>query len=124
MFSCISRATSCEEIGNDIYPDSKKVLKKHNITIEKHSAKQITYEEYNKYNLIIVMEEKNKVDLIKKFGDNNKIHLLLEFTNNKKNIEDPWYTGRFEEVYEQINEGCIKLFNYLIKCGEENGKQI
>ena len=107
---CTSRATSFEETGNDIYPEAKKALLNHNITIEKHSAKTFTKDEYSKYNYIIVMEDRNKDDLLKIVGEDydNKI---IKLTNN--NIEDPWYTGNFEKVYNQIEKGCLELFKKL-----------
>ena len=37
-----SRATSQEEIGNDMHNGTKKQLIKHNIPFERHYAKQIT----------------------------------------------------------------------------------
>lgn len=121
MFNCLSRATSIEELGNDIYPEAKKILEKNNIKIERHSAKNFQKEDYEKFDYIIVMEEKNKKDLLRIIDDyDNKIHLLMEYTNNKKDIEDPWYTGNFEKVFNEINEGCNGLFNYLINKGDNN----
>ena len=40
-----SRATSFEEIGNDIYPPIKEVLKRHNIKYDRHYATRITQED-------------------------------------------------------------------------------
>ena len=107
---CSSRGTSFEETGNDIYPEAKEVLKKHNINIESHQAKRFEKTDYNKFTHIIVMEEKNQKELLQIIGSDpeNKIYRLIE-----KDIEDPWYTGQFEKVFNEINEGCIKLFNYL-----------
>ena len=109
---CSSRATSFEEIGNDIYPEAKRVLKNHNISIEKHEAKRFTKEEYQKFTYIIVMEDRNAKDLLQIIGEDpeNKINKLIE-----KDIEDPWYTGNFEKVYQEIEEGCNKLFENLNK---------
>ena len=120
--SCASRATSFEEIGNDIYPDAKKVLKKYNITIESHSAKRITKEDYNKYDFIIVMEDRNIKDILNIIGEDidKKIHKILEYTDNDGNIEDPWYTGRFDYVYNLIYKGCIGLFKYIDNLGDKD----
>ena len=118
--NCASRATSFEEIGNDMYPDAKEVLAKNNVKIERHKAKRFAKEEYDDYDLIIVMEEKNKRDLLSIIGDDvdNKVHKLREFVKDNKDIEDPWYTGRFELVYEEIVEGCEGLFNYIGNLGD------
>lgn len=117
MLSCVSRATSMEELGNDIYPQAKKKLIKEGITCESHKAMQIKKEDYELYDLIIVMEERNKRDVIKIVGPDveNKIHLLLEYTDNKnKDIDDPWYTGDFDTTYDLIYQGCLGLYEYLV----------
>ena len=117
MFNCDSKATSMEEFGNGIYPKAKKVLEDHNVTIEKHYASMVKKEDYDKYNYIICMDNMNYNQLISIFnGDkDNKIKMLMSFTNNDEEIEDPWYTNRFEKVYDQINKGCNGLFNYLVE---------
>lgn len=38
LFSCASRATSMEELGNDIYPQAKKKLLEKGIKVERHIA--------------------------------------------------------------------------------------
>ena len=105
-----------EEIGNPIYPKAKEVLEKHNVTIEKHYASQTKKEDYNKYDLIICMEKRNYYDLINIYnGDpEDKIKLLMEYTGRDEEIEDPWYTGNFDKVFNQIKEGCESLFDYLV----------
>lgn len=122
MFSCVSRATSVEELGNDIYPSAKSKLLDKGITCESHKAIQIKKEDYKIYDYIIVMEERNKRDVMRIVGEDkdNKIHLLMEYTNNIKDIRDPWYTGDFDIAYNDINEGCIGLYNYLVNLGDKD----
>lgn len=115
-FSCVSRATSMEELGNDIYPQAKRKLLQEGITCENHKAIQIKREDYKLYDYIIVMEERNKRDVIRMLGPDidNKVHLLLEYTDNVKDIDDPWYSGDFETAFNEIYEGCVGLYNYLL----------
>ncbi len=114
-YSCVSRATSIEELGNPIYPPALRKLEEKGVTIEKHVATQIKKEDYDKYDLIVVMEERNRRDLLRIFGNDNsnKIHLLMEYTDSLRMIDDPWYTGDFDTVYDLIYEGCVGLYNYL-----------
>ena len=44
-----------------------------------------------------------------------KVKLLMSFTGSDEEIEDPWYTDKFEEVYDQINRGCQALFQKLVE---------
>lgn len=104
---CDSKATSTEELGNGMYPPAKETLKRHGVPLLPHVARQVTKEDYNFYDEIYAMEEKNIRDLLKIFGTDkdHKIHLLLE----NRNIEDPWYTGDFEDSYQSILKGCQRI---------------
>ena len=43
-----------------------------------------------------------------------KIHLLLDFTGRPgEDIADPWYTGNFDDTYQDVLEGCKGLLNHL-----------
>ena len=42
------------------------------------------------------------------FGDKKKIIKLTE-----NDIEDPWYTNNFEKVYNEIYEGCKRLYEKI-----------
>ena len=39
----------------------------------------------------------------------NKVHKLLDFAGKDRDIADPWYTGNFDDTYEDITEG-LKAF--------------
>ena len=114
MFEISSRATSSEEIGNDIYPPAKSVLRSNGIPFERHYAKRITKEEYYEADYILAMEEYNIRNLKRVIGeiDDNKVFLLRNWSNPKNEISDPWYDGRFNAVYQEIFEGC---YDFLIK---------
>ena len=105
-----SRATSLEEIGNDIYPPMKEVLLKHNIKLDRYFAKKITIDDYNNFDLIICFDENNISNLKRILPDTKKVRKLLD-----KDILDPWYTRDFETAYNEIYEGCLKLVSLLDK---------
>ena len=116
LFEITSRATSNEEYGNDIYPPAKKVLKENGISFSRHFAKRITKEEYESADYILAMEEYNLSNLKRVIGqiDYDKVYLLRNWSNPKCDISDPWYDGRFNEVYNEIFEGCFDFLNYVI----------
>lgn len=111
-----SKAVSAEEIGNPIYPSAAATLKKHNIPFANHRARQIKKEDYANFDYIIVMEEYNLPRLFRIIGSdpNGKVYKLLDFTPISGDIEDPWYSGNFEKVFEQITLGCKCLLEKLI----------
>lgn len=99
---CESRATSREEIGNDIYPPIKKVLDNHNIPYERHYARQLVSKDLNNFDLIIGMDSYNISNIKRILGESGKIHKLSEFSKSNVDIDDPWYTRDFENCYEEI----------------------
>ena len=103
-----SRATSSEEIGNDIYPPVKEVLSKNNIPYSRHYAKQITLDDYNKFDIIICFDEYNYNNLKRMFNDISKVKMISEY-----DVSDPWYTRNFDECFKEIYDGCIKIKNEL-----------
>lgn len=103
-----SRATSLEEIGNDIYPNAKKVLDKHNIPYTKHEAKQITIDDYNNFDVIVCFDDYNIKNLERLIHDKSKVIKLLDY-----DIDDPWYTRDFDRTYNEIYQGCLKLLKQM-----------
>ena len=115
-FYITSRGTSREEEGNDIYPRAKKKLQEKNIPIENHIAKQLEFADYDKFDYFIAMDEGNQRRIQKLFCPKtaSKVYKLLEFTKTDKDIADPWYTGDFEQAYQEIDIGTTKLLEFLL----------
>ena len=111
-----SMATSSEEIGNGIYPNARIKLLENNIHgFENHRAKRFTRKDYDTFDYVIVMDEENLYGLRWIIGndDKKKVYKLLDFTNNKGDVEDPWYTRNFDKVFNEIDNGCKCLLEYL-----------
>ena len=108
--NCIveSRATSTEEIGNDMHFKTKEQLILHDIPFNRHYAKQITKEDYDNFDLIVCFDDYNVSNLKRMFNSDKKIVKLLD-----KDIDDPWYTGNFIKTYDEIYNGCLKLISKL-----------
>ena len=106
---CISRATSLEEIGNDIYPPMKRVLDNHNVKYHRHYASRISVNEFNEADYIFYMDKNNLYYLERLFGPSKKYHLISEFDDHKE-VEDPWYTDRFEYVYSLIEKYVKSIY--------------
>lgn len=105
---CESMATSSEELGNDIYPPVKEVLRRHNILFDSHRARKIYPNIINEWDLIIGMDDYNMSNIKRILGESNKIHKLSEFSSSNVDVDDPWYTRDFDTCYEEI---CIHLNN-------------
>lgn len=110
-----SAATSKEEIGSDIYSLARQKLIEKGIPLEARRARQLRIDDYDNFDYIIGMEASN-ISAIKNvigLDHNNKILRLLDYTDDPRNISDPWFSGKFEEVYNEIYEGCVSFLAYL-----------
>lgn len=116
-FLITSAATSSEEIGRDMHPETKSKLRQKKISYTVHRAAQFTQADYLKYDYILVMDRQNIRELQSIIGKDSarKIHLLLSFTDNVSEIADPWYTGDFDCTYDDIARGCMAFLQYIIK---------
>ena len=110
-----SAATHDEEIGNPVYPMARQELAKHGIGCPGHSARQLTPDDYSRYDLIVGMDEANMNDMQALFGGDpdGKIHMLMDYTQRPGDVADPWYTGDFEATWRDLTEGCEGLLEEL-----------
>lgn len=112
-----SAATSTEEIGNGPHYGTRTKLAQVGIPLGDHRARQIVYADGIDYDLIIGMDQENLYYMNRILGKEaaTKIHLLLEWAGLKRDIADPWYTGNFDQTYEDIDLGCRALLKALSK---------
>lgn len=109
-FIIVSRATSYEEVGNDIHYGTKEILDKNNIFYDKHFAKRIEKSDYDKYDHFICMDENNLKNTLVIFKEDPQMKV---YKLNNEDIKDPWYTGNFYETYNDIDNGIDKLLESL-----------
>lgn len=114
-FNISSAATSTEEIGNGIHHGTRRKLKEMNIPFSQHYAVQITPSDYRRYDYIIGMDSNNMRNMIRIFGSDpeHKLSRLLDLTENPRDVADPWYTGNFDETYDDISLGCKALLDKI-----------
>lgn len=112
-----SAATSTEEIGNGVHRGTRKKLKEMQIPCGDHRARQMKRTDYEAYDYLIGMDSFNIRNMQRIVGKDSegKIQRLLDFGEAPRDIADPWYTGNFDETYEDVEEGCEALLNYVIK---------
>lgn len=110
-----SCATSREEIGEDTHYGTKRKLTEMGIPFTSRRAWQITWDAYMTYDYIIVMDENNRRNLERMFGKplHDRVYKMLSFIGLERDVKDPWYTGNFDETYEDISIGCQALLEYI-----------
>ncbi|HIW21785.1 MAG TPA: low molecular weight phosphotyrosine protein phosphatase [Candidatus Dorea intestinavium] len=110
-----SAGTSREEIGNPPHKGTIHVLKEHGVPIGTHFATQLTRVDYDNYDYLIGMDSYNIRNIHKIVGEDakKKVYKLLDFTEEARDIDDPWYTNKFEKTYEDVVKGCRGLLEHI-----------
>ena len=112
-----SAATSREEIGNDTHYGTKQKLTEMGVPFARRAARQMTEDDYKKFDYIIGMDDANirNINRIAGGDPEGKVYRLLDFAGKSVSIADPWYTGNFDETWDDVLEGCKALLEQLKK---------
>jgi len=110
-----SSATSTEEIGGPVHRGTRQKLARYGISVAGKSAVQMKKSDYDKYDYLIGMDDWNIRNMLRITGGDpdGKVHKLLEYANRPGDIADPWYTGNFDETYDDVKAGCEGLLKVL-----------
>ena len=104
-FFIASAAVSREELGNPVYPPARRELQKHGISCDGHAARQVTMDDYRRFDRIYYMDRSNQRYLARMLPhDPEKIRPLIS-----RDVADPWYTGDFRQTWEDVLEGCERI---------------
>lgn len=119
QFEIASAATSREELGNDMYPPAKAILQKNGVPFSRRGARQVTPQDYDSYDWLLIMDENNCRNLqrILPNDPDDKIRTLLSFAGLERGIADPWYTNDFDAAYADIVCGCTAFLEFLRQNG-------
>lgn len=90
-----------------------------------HRARQMTRADYAYYDYLIGMDSANIRNMTRIAGGSDvegKIYKMLSFADYEKthrlsevrDVADPWYTGDFDQTFEDVLVGCKGLLAYII----------
>ncbi|MFP3390867.1 low molecular weight protein-tyrosine-phosphatase [Brevibacillus sp. SIMBA_040] len=101
--------------GERPHNGTQKVLTQKGISHDTLRARQIKRQDFSEYDYIICMDEENLSELNRMAPSGKKVYRLLDFAPDatEQNVEDPYYTGRFEYVYELVHAGCQGLLDEI-----------
>ena len=110
-----SAALHTDEIGNDIHYGTRRKLDEKGIAHPRRAAWLLTSEKAAEYDLIVGMDRYNMADLerLVRPEDRRKLKKLLSFAGSVRDVADPWYTGDFDETYDDVLLGCEALLRKL-----------
>ena len=112
-----SAALRTDEIGNDIHYGTRGILVKYGIPFTHRAAWQLTAAKVSEYDMVVGMDAYNMADLKRLVypEDMGKVFKMLELTGSSRDVADPWFTGNFEETYEDVLAGCTAILESIIK---------
>ena len=112
-----SSATSSEELGNPVHYGTRGVLDRLGISCKGKYAVKLTKKDYEEYDYFVGMDKANQRNMKNLFGGDplNKVSLLLDYVGIERDVADPWWTGNFEETYQDVSAGVKAFYEYLIK---------
>ena len=107
-----SAAVSSEETGNPIYLPARRCLSQHGIPFDtSKTARKVVPADYDRYDRIICMDASN-LRLLRHIiptDPQGKVHLMMTYAGIGRDVADPWYTGDFEQTFQDLLESCQAL---------------
>ena len=109
----IESAASKPTDGGDLHEGIAAKLRTENIPYTKHTARQITADDYAKFDVIVCMDKGNIEQVNKICGGDpaDKVKLLLSYCGEDKDI--PWDKNGFNQTFIDIERGCKALLKNL-----------
>ena len=109
----IESAASKPTDGGDLHEGIAAKRRAENIPYTKHTARQITADDYAKFNVIVCMDKGNIEQVNKICGGDpaDKVKLLLSYCGEYKDI--PWDKNGFAQTFIDIERGCKALLKFL-----------
>lgn len=110
-----SAALHADELGSDIHRGTRAKLQEMGIAFSRRAAWLLTAAKAKEYDLLVAMDDFNVADLRRLVypEDLPKVCKLLSFAGSGRSIADPWYTGNFDETYDDVLAGCTALLERI-----------
>ena len=119
LFEIDSAGTHAYHVGNPPDRRSQQAAKFQGVDLSDQKARQIHESDFYHYDKILAMDLDNYHNLKSACpdGSQSEIELLLDYLPDNKiqSVPDPYYEGRFDEVFEMIHQACEFLLQDLIK---------
>jgi len=108
-----SAGTGGWHIGERPHAGTLAILKRNQIDAGGKRARQIHRADLTEFDYVIAMDDENVADIQALF--HRRVPRLLEFApqGTPLDVPDPYYTGRFDQVYNLVTAGCKGLLAHI-----------
>ena len=119
LFEIDSAGTHAYHTGNPPDRRSQQAAKFQGVDLSDQKARQVHESDFYHYDKILAMDLDNYKILksISPTESQSEIELLLDYLpgNKVRSVPDPYYEGRFDEVFQMIHQACGLLLDDLLK---------
>ena len=119
LFEIDSAGTHAYHIGNPPDIRSQQAAKFQGVDLSDQKARQVHESDFYHYDKILAMDLDNYQILksISPTESQSEVELLLDYLpdNKVRSVPDPYYEGRFDEVFQMIHQACGLLLDDLLK---------
>jgi len=119
FFEIDSAGTHAYHIGSPPDSRSQQTARKYHIDLSNQRARQVHESDFYYYDHIIAMDKDN-IEILKSISptdSQSQIKLLLDYLPDAslQSVPDPYYEGKFDEVFEMVYEACTSFLENIVK---------
>lgn len=117
QFEVDSAGTGGWHAGEPAHRGTEAALRRNGI-VYNGRARQVQPADLARFDYVIAMDAENAADLRRMDRDgalDARLHQLLEFAppGYPRDVPDPYYNDKFDEVYELVDAGAAGLLDYI-----------
>ena len=118
-FDIDSAGTHAYHIGNPPDSRSQQTARKYGVELSNQRARQVHESDFYCYDYIIAMDTDN-IEILRSIcpaNSQSQIKLLLDYLPNPSfpSVPDPYFEGKFDEVFEMVHAACTSFLENLVK---------
>lgn len=116
--SADSAGTGAWHLGKPPHQGTLNILKKYQIRDYHHRARQIQARDLNDFDFVLTMDNANLADVQSEYPTGTAyLAPFLTFAPQLGQIEvpDPYYNGRYQEVYDLVSTASEGLLQHIIE---------
>jgi protein-tyrosine phosphatase len=111
-----SAGTGDWHVGETANPGTLRILQRERIPYEGR-ARLLAPEDLDRFDYIVTMDRQNQADVMAMGAGRAKVALFMQFAPNAgiAEVPDPYYNGRFEVVYDLVQQAADGLLAAIRK---------
>ena len=118
-FEIDSAGTHAYHIGNPPDSRSQQTAREYGVDLSNQRARKIHESDFYYFDHIIAMDTDN-IEILKSIcpsDSQSQIKLLLDYLPDTgfQSVPDPYFEGKFDEVFEMVYEACTSFLDSLVK---------